>query len=189
MLSVLELSGTDDELESVVDDCVVEDSALLDVIVERVEGALEVLETTLDVSVGRVEVLEAVLGSTVLEPRLEVPVAELDVLGAILEVLDGELPGKLPISERVKPPGIRESVGQKANGYVVPSTTVPAAARALAYSELILADALRGHAGTVVVDAVVVISHPVVVLVEVSQLTELLSTAEPVIVLQVTYKS
>lgn len=178
------------ELESIVDDCVIEEAVLLDVTVQKVEGTLEVLGTALEVSVGRVEVLEAILELMVLElGRIEVPVVKLDVLDAILEVLDGGLPEKLPICERVKPPGTRESVGQNAKGYVVPSTTVPAAARALAYSELILADALRGHAGTVVVDAVVVISHPVVVLVEVSQLTELLNTAEPVIVLQVTNRS
>lgn len=53
-------------------------------------------------------------------------------------------------------PGTRESVGQKASGYVVPSTTVPAAAHALSYAELILTDALKGEPGTVVVEAVVI---------------------------------
>ncbi|KAL9087743.1 MAG: hypothetical protein Q9165_006510 [Trypethelium subeluteriae] len=82
-----------------------------------------------------------------------------------------------------------ESVAQKASGYVVPSTTVPAAARALSYAELRLADALMGQADTIVVEAVVVTSQPVIVLVDVSQLAELLNSTELVIEVQVTYKS
>jgi hypothetical protein len=114
---------------------------------------------------------------------------EVEKVDGTLEVLGATVSDESPISETVKPPGIMESVGQKASGYVVPSTTVPAAARAPAYSELTLADALKGHAATVVVVAMVVISHPVVVLVDVSQLTELLSSAELRTELQVTYRS
>ena len=45
------------------------------------------------------------------------------------------------------------------------------------------------HTGTVVVEAVVVMSNPVVVLVDVAQATELVCPTRPVTVLQVTYKS
>ena len=169
VLCVLELSGA---LDVVVGGGVEDEAEILDVEVESVVGMLEVL--------GTLEVLEA---------WLEEVDAGLVVLDAKLEVLAVPLSNKSPIWERVKPPGTRGSVGQKASGYVVPSTTVPAAARALSYAELMLADALNGHAGTVVVVAVVVISHPVVVLVVVSQLIELLSCAEPVTKVQVTYRS
>ena len=99
------------------------------------------------------------------------------------------LEDRFPNSESVKLAGTSESVGQKASGYVVPSTTVPAAARALSYSELRLADALKGQADTMVVEAVVVTSQPVIVLVDVSQLAELLTSGELVIEVQVTYRS
>lgn len=52
-----------------------------------------------------------------------------------------------------------------------------------------LADALTGQAATVVVEAVVVTSHPVVVRVDVLQLAEVLSSAVPVSEEHVTYKS
>ena len=52
-----------------------------------------------------------------------------------------------------------------------------------------LADALTGHAATVVVEAVVVTSHPVVVRVDVSHATDVLSNAVPVREVHVTYKS
>ncbi|XXG96283.1 hypothetical protein Hte_002564 [Hypoxylon texense] len=133
----------------------------------------EVDAELLDVDVERVEGVDCVL----------------EVLVATLEVGEVWLSEKLPNCEIVKSPGTKESVGQKASGYVVPSTTVPAAARALSYSELILAEALKGQAGTVVVEAVVVTSHPVVVRVDVSQLIELLSVAEPPMEVQVTYTS
>jgi hypothetical protein len=112
-----------------------------------------------------------------------------------VEVLEAKLPNELPEvgipqAEIVKDVA-EASVGHRANGYVVPETTVPAAARSLRQSALILPNAFKGQAPTVVVEAVVVTSHPIVVIVDVSQLVETddVDSAILVIAVQVTYVS
>ncbi|KAJ8123179.1 hypothetical protein ONZ43_g808 [Nemania bipapillata] len=90
--------------------------------------------------------------------EIDIPIDVENVVG-ILEVVDTSLDGT----------ELRESETRR---------SLAPAARALLKYELILAWALIGQASTVVVVAVVVTSHPLVVTVDVSQVTELLRTGE-----------
>jgi len=77
-----------------------------------------------------------------------------------------------PKYEIVKPAGVAVSSTKKTSGIVVPSTTVRADEAWESSAELTLRETEAGHAATVVVEAVEVISHPVVVTVDVTQLVE-----------------